>query len=44
MRQMTFSLPFLPPSLNVYRNDHWRKQRGEEKTWKDYIADRKSVV
>ena len=38
MRQMTFSLPFLPPSLNVYRNDHWRKQRGEEKTWKDYIA------
>jgi len=38
MRKMTFSLPFLPPSLNVYRNDHWRKQRGEEKTWKDYIA------
>ena len=38
MRHMTFSLPFLPPSLNVYRNDHWRKQRGEEKTWKDYIA------
>jgi len=38
MRQMTFSLPFLPPSLNVYRNDHWRKQRSEEKTWKDYIA------
>jgi hypothetical protein len=38
MRPVTFSLPFLPPSLNVYRNDHWRKQRGEEKTWKDYIA------
>ncbi len=38
MKPMTFSLPFLPPSLNVYRNDHWRKQRGEEKTWKDYIA------
>jgi len=38
MRHLTFSLPFLPPSLNVYRNDHWRKQRGEEKTWKDYIA------
>ena len=38
MRHMTFSLPLLPPSLNVYRNDHWRKQRGEEKTWKDYIA------
>ena len=38
MKPMTFSLPFLPPSLNAYRNDHWRKQRGEEKTWKDYIA------
>lgn len=38
MRHLTFSLPFLPPSLNVYRNNHWRKQRGEEKTWKDYIA------
>jgi len=38
MKPLTFSLPFLPPSLNVYRNDHWRKQRGEEKTWKDYIA------
>ena len=38
MKSMTFSLPFLPPSLNAYRNDHWRKQRGEEKTWKDYIA------
>jgi len=38
MRSLTFSLPFLPPSLNVYRNEHWRKQRGEEKTWKDYIA------
>ena len=38
MRHLAFSLPFLPPSLNVYRNDHWRKQRGEEKTWKDYIA------
>ncbi len=38
MRPVTFSLPFLPPSLNVYRNDHWRKQRSEEKTWKDYIA------
>ncbi len=38
MRHLTFSLPFLPPSLNDYRNNHWRKQRGEEKTWKDYIA------
>jgi len=38
MRHLTFSLPFLPPSLNAYRNDHWRKQRGEEKTWKNYIA------
>jgi len=38
MRQVSFSLPFLPPSLNAYRNDHWRKQRGEEKTWKNYIA------
>jgi Holliday junction resolvase RusA-like endonuclease len=38
MKSLTFSLPFLPPSLNVYRNDHWRKQRGEEKTWKDHIA------
>lgn len=38
MRQMSFSLPFLPPSLNVYRNNHWRKQRGEEKAWKDHIA------
>jgi len=38
MRHLTFSLPFLPPSLNVYRNNHWRKQRGEEKTLKDYIA------
>jgi len=38
MKSMTFSLPFLPPSLNAYRNDHWRKQRGEEKTWRDHIA------
>ncbi len=38
MKSMTFSLPFLPPSLNAYRNDHWRKQRGEEKIWKDHIA------
>ena len=38
MRPVTFSVPFLPPSLNVYRNEHWRKHRGEEKTWKDYIA------
>lgn len=38
MKPMTFSLPFLPPSLNAYRNDHWRKQRSEEKTWKDHIA------
>jgi len=38
MKPMTFSLPFLPPSLNAYRNDHWRKQRGEEKIWKDHIA------
>ena len=38
MKSMTFSLPFLPPSLNAYRNDHWRKQRSEEKTWKDHIA------
>jgi hypothetical protein len=38
MRPVTFSMPFLPPSLNVYRNDHWRKQRAEEKIWKDCIA------
>ena len=38
MKPLIFSLPFLPPSLNVYRNDHWRKQRGEEKTWRDHIA------
>lgn len=38
MRPLTFSMPFLPPSLNVYRNEHWRKQREEEKTWKDFIA------
>jgi Holliday junction resolvase RusA-like endonuclease len=38
MSPITFTLPFLPPSLNAYRNDHWRKQRGEEKTWKNYIA------
>ena len=38
MKSMTFSLPFLPPSLNAYRNDHWRKQRCEEKIWKDHIA------
>jgi hypothetical protein len=38
MRQLTFSMPFLPPSLNAYRKDHLRKQRREEKTWKDYIA------
>ena len=38
MKSMTFSLPFLPPSLNAYRNEHWRKQRSEEKTWKDHIA------
>ena len=38
MRPLMFSLPFLPPSLNVYRNKHWRGQREEEKTWKDFIA------
>ncbi len=38
MRPLTFSMPFLPPSLNLYRNEHWRKQREEEKTWKDFIA------
>lgn len=38
MRPLTFSMPFLPPSLNVYRNEHWRKQREEGKTWKDFIA------
>jgi len=38
MKHLTFSIPFLPPSLNVYRNDHWQKQREEEKTWKDYIT------
>jgi len=38
MRSLTFSMPFLPPPLDAYRNDHWRKQRGEGKTWKDYIA------
>ena len=31
-------MPFLPPSLNLYRNEHWRKQREEEKRWKDFIA------
>ena len=38
MRPMMFSLPFLPPSLNVYRNKHWRGQREEEKAWRDFIA------
>jgi len=38
MRPLTFSMPFLPPSLNIYRNEHWRRQRQEEKTWKDFIA------
>ncbi len=38
MMPLTFSIPFLPPSLNVYRSDHWAKQRKEAKTWKDYIA------
>jgi Holliday junction resolvase RusA-like endonuclease len=38
MRPMMFSMPFLPPSLNVYRKEHWRRQREEEKTWKDFIA------
>lgn len=38
MSPLTFSMPFLPPSLNVYRNEHWRRQREEEKTWKDFIA------
>ena len=38
MRPLTFSIPFLPPSLNVYRSDHWAQQRKEAKTWKDYIA------
>ena len=38
MRPLVFSMPFLPPSLNLYRNEHWRKQREEEKTWKDFIA------
>jgi len=38
MRPITFTLPFLPPSLNVYRRDHWHKQWGEQKVWKDLIA------
>ena len=38
MMPVRFSIPFLPPSLNVYRNDRWPKQRAQEKTWKDYIA------
>ena len=38
MRPLTFSMPFLPPSLNLCRNDHWRRQREDEKTWKDFIA------
>ena len=38
MRPLTFSMPFLPPSLNLYRNEHWRRQREEEKTWTDFIT------
>ena len=38
MRPLTFSMPFLPPSLNLCRNDHWRRQREDEKRWKDFIA------
>jgi hypothetical protein len=26
MKTWTFTLPFLPPSLNVYRGDHWTDQ------------------
>lgn len=36
--KVTILLPMLPPSLNVYRNEHWKKQRGEEKTWRDFIT------
>ena len=38
MRPLMFSMPFLPPSLNLYRNEHWRRQQEEGKTWKDFIA------
>jgi len=31
------SIPFLPPSLNVYRTYHWRAQRKTEALWKDHI-------
>jgi hypothetical protein len=40
MESISFTIPFLPPSLNAYRRGHWREQRRIEREWKDMVAVR----
>jgi len=40
MSLISFTIPFLPPSLNAYRRFHWREQRRIEREWKDMVAVR----
>jgi len=38
MKELTISLPMLPPSITADQKSHRRRQREEEKKWQDYIA------
>lgn len=37
MKKFKFEIPLLPPSLNVYRNYHWTRQRNVQERWREYI-------
>ena len=37
MSLISFTIPFLPPSLNAYRRRHWREQRRMERMWKEAV-------
>jgi len=37
MESISFTIPFLPPSLNAYRRRHWREQRRIERMWKEAV-------
>ena len=37
MSLISFTIPFLPPSLNAYRRRHWREQRRIERVWKEFV-------
>jgi len=36
IKRVQLEIPFLPPSLNLYRKAHWREQRKIQETWKEY--------